>query len=74
MKRIISLLLVILLLGTVLIGCKKDKEEGPANSNPSSGTEEEFFPVIEKQDAWNGKDFNIMYPMWSLYSGFSSVI
>ena len=70
MKRIISLLLVILLLGTVLIGCKKDKEEGPANSNPSSGTEEEFFPVIEKQDAWNGKDFNIMYPMWSLYERY----
>ena len=71
MKRIISLLLVILLLGTALIGCKKDKEENPANSTPSgSSAEEEFFPVIEKQDAWNGKVFNIMYPMWSLYQRY----
>ena len=70
MKRIISLILVILLLATVLVGCKKDKEETPDETAATgSQTEEKFFPAIEKQDN-GGKDFNIMYPMWSLYERY----
>ena len=68
MKRIISLLLVILLIGTLLVGCKKDNEENIPTDTVASG-EVDDFPNIARQNN-GGKDFNILYPMWSLYERY----
>ena len=73
MKKIISLLLVILLLGTVLIGCRKD---GGDNTDPeqtnevaTDSTEIDDFPNIEKEDN-GGRDFNILYIVRQLYQKY----
>ena len=73
MKRIISLLLVILLLGTLLVGCKKDLVDNtdPQQTNEVASDNEEFndFPNIEKKDN-GGKDFTILYATRQLYQKY----
>lgn len=70
MKRIISLLLAILMLLTCLIGCANAEDTETADgTSVSTDADAEDFPDIPKQDN-GGKEFNIIYPKWSLYEKY----
>ena len=69
MKKFISLFLSVLFLLTCLVGCAaQEKENTDTIDTVSTNAETDDFPDIPKQDN-GGKEFNILYPKWSLYDG-----